>query len=257
MNMKKAIAEFIGTFALVLIGCGAAVIGGMGSGATSIDILGIAAAFGLTIVAMAYGIGQISGCHINPAVSFGVLVAGRMTTQDFITYVIAQVLGAIAGAVVLYLILSGKSGWNGGLGQNGWGPGYFGEYGVRAAFIYEVAATFLFLVCILGVTQRGAPVGIAGLAIGLTLVALHLFGINITGTSVNPARSLGPALVGAGSNPHALAQVWLFIIAPLIGAGVAGYLFKSGTLAADDVIPERGAAESDVAPAASAPRKRK
>ena len=109
MNMKKAIAEFIGTFALVLIGCGAAVIGGMGSGATSIDILGIATAFGLTIVAMAYGIGQISGCHINPAVSFGVLVAGRMTTQDFITYVIAQVLGAIAGAVVLYLILSGKS----------------------------------------------------------------------------------------------------------------------------------------------------
>jgi aquaporin Z len=134
MNMKKAIAEFIGTFALVLIGCGAAVIGGMGSGATSIDILGIAAAFGLTIVAMAYGIGQISGCHINPAVSFGVLVAGRMTTQDFITYVIAQVLGAIAGAVVLYLILSGKaSGWNGGLGQNGWGPGYLGEYGMGAA----------------------------------------------------------------------------------------------------------------------------
>jgi aquaporin Z len=120
--MKKAIAEFIGTFALVLIGCGAAVIGGMGSGATSIDILGIAAAFGLTIVAMAYGIGQVSGCHVNPAVSFGVLVAGRMTTSDFIAYVIAQVLGAIAGAAVLYLILSGKaSGWSGSLGQNGWG----------------------------------------------------------------------------------------------------------------------------------------
>ena len=147
MNMKKAIAEFIGTFALVLIGCGAAVIGSMGSGATSIDILGIAVAFGLTIVAMAYGIGQISGCHINPAVSFGVLVAGRMTTQDFITYVIAQVLGAIAGAVVLYVILSGKaSGWNGGLGQNGWGPGYLGEFGMGAALIYEVVATFLFLV---------------------------------------------------------------------------------------------------------------
>ena len=176
MNMKKAIAEFIGTFALVLVGCGAAVIGGMGSGATSIDVLGIAAAFGLTIVAMAYGIGQISGCHINPAVSFGVLVAGRMTTQDFITYVIAQVLGAIAGAVVLYVILSGKaSGWNGGLGQNGWGPGYLGEYGIGAALIYEVVATFLFLVCILGVTQRGAPVGLAGLAIGLTLIAIQLF----------------------------------------------------------------------------------
>jgi aquaporin Z len=256
--MKKAIAEFIGTFALVLIGCGTAVIAGMGSGATSVDILGIATAFGLTIVAMAYGIGQISGCHINPAVSFGVLVAGRMTTQDFITYVIAQVLGAIAGAVVLYLILKGKTaGWNGGLGQNGWGPGYLGEYGLGAALIYEVVATFLFLVCILGVTQSGAPVGIAGLAIGLTLVAIHLLGINITGTSVNPARSLGPAIVGAGTNPQALKQVWLFIIAPLIGAGVAGYLFKSGILAAEDVIPDRGGAKSDVAPAASAPRKRK
>src|SRR5262245_38110934 len=121
--MNKAIAEFLGTAALVFFGCGAAVIAGMGTGATSIDILGIASAFGLAIVAMAYGIGQVSGCHINPAVSFGVLVAGRMSTQDFITYVIAQVLGAIAGAVILYLILSGKSaGWNGGLGQNGWGP---------------------------------------------------------------------------------------------------------------------------------------
>ena len=258
MNMKKAIAEFIGTFALVLVGCGAAVIGGMGSGATSIDVLGIAAAFGLTIVAMAYGIGQISGCHINPAVSFGVLVAGRMTTQDFITYVVAQVLGAIAGAVVLYVILSGKaSGWNGGLGQNGWGPGYLGEYGLGAALIYEVVATFLFLVCILGVTQRGAPVGLAGLAIGLTLIAIQLFGINITGTSVNPARSLGPAIVGAGVKPERLAQVWLFIVAPLIGAGIAGYLFKSGILAADDVVPDRGGGRTEVAPGASAPRKRK
>ena len=192
--MKKAIAEFIGTFALVLFGCGTAVIAGMGSGATSVDILGIAMAFGLAIVAMAYGIGQVSGCHINPAVSFGVLVAGRMTVSDFVTYVIAQVLGAIAGAVVLYLILSGKaSGWNGGLGQNGWGSGYLGEYNTTAAFTYEVVATFLFLVCILGVTQRGAPVELAGIAIGLTLVAIHLLGINITGTSVNPARSIGPA----------------------------------------------------------------
>ncbi len=256
--MKKAIAEFIGTFALVLLGCGAAVIGGMGSGATSIDILGIAAAFGLAIVAMAYGIGQVSGCHINPAVSFGVLVAGRMSTSDFITYVIAQVLGAIAGAFVLYLILSGKaSGWNGSLGQNGWGPGYLGEYNTTAAFLYEVAGTFLFLVCILGVTQKGAPVELAGVAIGLTLVAIHLLGINVTGTSVNPARSLGPALVGYAKNPHALEQVWLFIVAPLIGAGIAGYLFKAGLLAADDVIPERGGGKSDVAPAASAPRKKK
>ena len=239
--MKKAVAEFIGTFALVLFGCGTAVIAGMGTGPTSVDVLGIAMAFGLAIVAMAYGIGQVSGCHINPAVSFGVLVAGRMTTQDFITYVIAQILGAIAGAVVLYLIMSGKaSGWNGGLGQNGWGPGYLGEYSLSSAFIFEVVATFLFLVCILGVTQRGAPVGLAGLAIGLTLVVIHLIGINITGTSVNPARSLGPAIVGAGVKPERLAQVWLFIVAPLIGAGIAGYLFKSGILAADDVVPDRG-----------------
>jgi len=252
--MKKAVAEFIGTFALVLIGCGTAVIAGMGSGPTAVDILGIAVAFGLTIVAMAYGIGQVSGCHINPAVSFGALVAGRMTGADFVLYVIAQVLGAIAGAAVLYLILSGKaSGWTGGLGQNGWGPGYLGEYGLGAAFTYEVVGTFLFLVCILGVTQKGAPVGLAGLAIGLTLVALHLLGINITGTSVNPARSLGPAIVGYATNPLALQQVWLFIVAPLIGAGVAGLLFKSGLLAADDVVPVRGAADSDVAPGASAP----
>jgi len=182
--MNKAIAEFLGTFTLVLVGCGAAVISGMGSGATSIDALGIGAAFGLALVAMAYGIGQISGCHINPAVSVGVWAAGRMTTADLITYAIAQILGAIAGAVVLYLILSGKaSGWTpGALGQNGWGTGYLGEYNTTSAFLYETIATFLFLVCILGVTQRGAPVGIAGLAIGLALIAMHLFGINITGT---------------------------------------------------------------------------
>jgi aquaporin Z len=154
--MKKAIAEFIGTFALVLIGCGTAVIAGMGTGATSVDVLGIATAFGLTIVAMAYGIGQVSGCHINLAVSFGALVAGRMSGSDFVSYVIALVLGAIAGAFVLYLILSGKaSGWSGGLGQNGWGPGYLGEYNLTAAFLYDVIGTFLFLVCILGVNITG------------------------------------------------------------------------------------------------------
>jgi aquaporin Z len=256
--MKKAIAEFIGTFALVLVGCGAAVIGGLGSEPTAIAIFGIAAAFGLTIVAMAYGIGQVSGCHINPAVSLGVLVAGRMTISDFIAYVIAQVLGAIAGAVVLYVILLGKaSGWDGSLGQNGWGPGYLGEFNLASAFLYEVIGTFLFLVCILGVTQRGAPVGLAGLAIGLTLIAIHLWGLEISGTSLNPARSLGPALIGAGTNPGALGQVWLFIVAPLIGAGIAGYLFKSGILAADEVIPPRGGTSSDIPPAASAPRKKR
>ncbi len=227
--MKKSLAEFIGTFALVFFGCGAAVIAGMGTGPTAIDVLGIAFAFGLAIVAMAYGIGPISGCHVNPAVSFGVLLAGRMSVSEFISYVIAQILGALAGAAVLYLILSGKmSGWNGGLGQNGWGPGYLGEYNIVSAFVFEVVATFLFLICILGVTQAGSPSQFAGLAIGLTLVAIHIVGINVTGVSVNPARSLGPAIIGAGTNPGALAQVWLFILAPLIGGGFAGLLFQRG-----------------------------
>ena len=233
--MKKATAEFIGTFTLVFFGCGAAVIAGMGTGPTAIDVLGIAFAFGLAIVAMAYGIGPISGCHVNPAVSFGVLVAGRMTISDFVSYVIAQVLGAIAGAIVLYIILSGKAaGWTGGLGQNGWGAGYLGQYNLLSAFIFEVVATFLFLVCILGVTQKGSPAQFAGLAIGLTLVAIYIVGINVTGVSVNPARSLGPAIIGVGTNPAALGKVWLFIIAPLIGAGLAGVLFKSGGMLSDD-----------------------
>ena len=141
--MNKQAAEFIGTFALVFFGCGAAVIGGMGSGPTAVNLLGIASAFGFAIVAMVYGIGPISGCHVNPAVSFGVFVAGRMSAADMIGYWIAQVLGAILGAVVLYLILSGKAqGWNGGLGQNGWGTGYLGEYNVVSAFVFEVVATF-------------------------------------------------------------------------------------------------------------------
>src|SRR4249920_546726 len=176
--MKKPAAEFIGTFTLVFFGCGAAVIAGMGTGPTAIDVLGIAFAFGLAIVAMAYGIGPVSGCHVNPAVSFGVLIAGRMSMGDFIAYVIAQVLGATAGAAVLYLILSGKaSGWTGALGQNGWGAGYNGEYNLLSAFVFEVVATFLFLVCILGVTQPGSPAQFAGLAIGLTLTAIHIVGI--------------------------------------------------------------------------------
>jgi aquaporin Z len=230
--MKKPFAEFIGTFALVFFGCGAAVIAGMGSGPTAIDVLGIAFAFGLAIVAMAYGIGPISGCHVNPAVSLGVLIAGRMTVGDFIAYVIAQVLGALAGAAVLALILSGKaSGWTGGLGENGWGPGYLGEYSLLSALVFEVVATFLFLVVILGVTQKGAPSHLAGLAIGLTLVVIHIVGINVTGVSVNPARSLGPAIIGG--NSAALGQVWLFIVAPLVGAAVAGALFKSGLLASE------------------------
>ena len=234
--MNKQLAEFIGTFALVFIGCGAAVIGGMGTGPTAIDLLGIASAFGLTIVAMAYGIGPVSGCHVNPAVSFGVYVAGRMSVAEMLSYWAAQVLGAIAGAVVLAVILSGKaSGWTGALGQNGFGPGYLGEYSMLSAFVFEAVATFLFLICILGVTQAGTPThlsGLAGLAIGLTLVAIHIVGINITGVSVNPARSIGPALIGMSKNPQYLAQLWLFIVAPLVGAGVAGLCFSSGALTA-------------------------
>jgi len=222
----------------------------MATGSTAINEIAIALAFGLSIVAMANGVGQISGCHVNPAVSFGVYTAGRMTLEELLIYWVAQFAGAIAAALVLYLILSGKvSGWNGALGQTTWS-----EYSALSAFIFEVVGTFLFLVCILGVTQRGAPVGLAGIAIGLTLAAIHLVGINISGSSVNPARSFGPALVGFAQNPEALKQIWLYILAPLIGAGAAGYLFRSGVLAAETVIPTRGESGSDVPPAASAPR---
>jgi len=233
--MNKSLAEFVGTFALVFFGCGAAVIGGMGTGATAIDLLGISVAFGFAIVAMAYGIGPISGCHVNPAVSFGVYIAGRMSLAEMLSYWIAQVVGAIVGALVLYVILSGKAqGWSGSLGQNGWGAGYLGEYNLVSAFVFEAVATFLFLVCILGSTHGGLSEnlrGFAGLAIGLTLIAIHIVGINVTGVSVNPARSIGPALIGIGSNVKAVGQLWLFILAPLIGAGVAGLLFKTGALA--------------------------
>ncbi len=232
--MNKSIAEFIGTFALVFFGCGAAVIGGMGTGATAIDLFGISAAFGLAIVAMAYGIGPISGCHVNPAVSFGVYVAGRMTLAEMISYWIAQVVGAIVGALVLYIIMSGKAqGWNGGLGQNGWGRRLSRRIrhvlgaGLRDRRDLPVPGR------ILGSTHGGLSEnlrGFAGVAIGLTLVAIHLVGINVTGTSVNPARSIGPALVGIASHPQYVAQLWLFIIAPLIGAGGAGLLFRNGTL---------------------------
>ena len=152
-----------------------------------------------------------------------------------VAYWIAQVLGAIVAAAVLYLILSGKAqGWSGGLGQNGWGAGYLGEYNVVSAFIFEVVGTFLFLVCILGVTQARSTAHLAGLEIGLALIVINIVGINITGCSVNPARSIGPALVGIGSNPGFVGQLWLFIVAPLIGAGAAGLLFQSGALAAAD-----------------------
>lgn len=220
------IAEFIGTFTLVLFGCGAAVIAGA-DGMTGIGLAGISFAFGLALIGMAYGIGPVSGCHINPAVSLGAMLAGRMSPAEMIQYWIAQVTGATVAALILMMIASGTASYTGGLGANGWGPGYLGEYNVVAAFIFEAVATFLFLVVILGATGKGAPTQVAGLAIGLTLVVIHLVGIKITGVSVNPARSIGPALFSGGG---ALSQLWLFILAPALGAAAAGILFRSGLL---------------------------
>ena len=227
-TMKKQVAEFIGTFTLVLFGCGSAVIAG-----GDIGLTGISFAFGLALIGMAYAIGPVSGCHINPAVSLGAVAAGRMTMSEAIKYIIAQIAGAIAASLVLLLIMSGKADYSvavNGLGQNGWGAGYLGEYNTISAFVFEVVATFLFMVVILGATGKGAPVAMAGLAIGLALVVIHLVGINVTGVSVNPARSIGPAVFAGGA---AILQLWLFIVAPIIGAVAAGLLFKSGTLDAD------------------------
>ncbi len=223
--MKVFIAELIGTFTLVLMGCGSAVLAG-----GEVGQLGISFAFGLAIVAMAYGIGPISGCHLNPAVSFGAFVAGRLSPGAMLQYWAAQFTGALLGAGVLYLIATGKAGYDlaaNGLGQNGWGAGYLGEYNLVSALVFEVVATFLFLVVILGSTQKSAPGAFAGLAIGFTLVLIHIVGIQVTGVSVNPARSFGPAIIVGGT---AISQLWLFIIAPLIGAGLAGLFFKQKIL---------------------------
>jgi aquaporin Z len=217
--MKKYFAELVGTFILVLFGCGTAVIAG-----DKVGILGIAIAFGFALIGAAYGIGPISGCHINPAVSLGVWAAGRMKTAEMIGYWIAQCLGAIVGAAVLSAIAHGSASYVAGhLGQNGWGPGYMGGYSLPAAIIFEFVATLIFVVVILGSTQDAAPSRFAGLAIGITLVVIHLVGINITGTSVNPARSLGPALLAGGP---ALSQLWLFLTLPSLGGLVAGLLFR-------------------------------
>lgn len=231
--MKKFVAEVIGTMTLVLFGCGAAVLAGANTvGVDAVGQLGISFAFGLAIVAMAYGIGPVSGCHVNPAVSFGAFVAGRMSAGEMVMYWIAQFIGAVVGAGILYAIATGKAGYDlaeNGLGQNGWGAGYLGEYSTQAAFIFEAVATFIFLVVILGSTHAKAPAQFAGLAIGLTLVLIHIVGIQVTGVSVNPARSFGPALFTGAFTP-----LWLFFVAPLLGAGVAGILFKIGLLESDD-----------------------
>jgi aquaporin Z len=229
---NKLIAEVVGTFILVFFGCGAAVIGASAAaGAMGIGFTGISLAFGLSIVAAAYGIGAISGAHLNPAVSLGMVTAGRMSLGDFVGYAVAQVIGAVLAAGVLLLVASGSATWGGGLGSNGWGPGYLGEYSMLAALVFEFVMTFLFVTVILGSTGFGSAAGFAGLAIGLTLAGIHLVGINVTGVSVNPARSIGPAIFEGG---RALAQLWLFIVAPLAGGAVAGIVYAAGLTRAGD-----------------------
>jgi aquaporin Z len=227
--MKKYLAEAIGTFILVLFGCGTAVVAG-----DKVGIVGIAFAFGFALIGAAYGIGPISGCHINPAVSLGVWSAGRMTIKDMLGYWVGQFLGGIVGAFVLSLIAggvgAGYSTATNGLGQNGWGPGYQGEYSMMAAIVFEFVATLIFVIVILGSTQKAAPAGFAGLAIGITLVAIHIFGIHVTGVSVNPARSFGPALLVGGK---ALGQVWLFLLIPSLAGLLAGLPFRMKALEAD------------------------
>ena len=225
--MKKSLAELIGTFSLVLFGCGAASISGISTtGPAGIGLLGISFAFGLAVVVMAYAIGPISGCHINPAITIAMLVAGKIKPGDAASYIIAQFIGATLGAGVLYLIQSGAPGFTMGewaLGSNGWGPGYLGAYNTTAAFIAEAVFTFLFLLVIFKTTSRLGNSNMAGLAIGLTLVLIHLVAIPVTGTSVNPARSFGPAIFAGGL---ALKQLWLFIVAPIVGGIVAALVYK-------------------------------
>jgi aquaporin Z len=226
--MKKYLAELIGTFSLVLFGCGSAVISGNSQvGPSGIGLLGISIAFGFTVVAMAYAIGGISGCHINPAVTAGVLIAGRMTAKDAVGYVVSQLIGATLGAGLLYLLASGKTGWTmpeWGLGANGWGEGYLGSFNTLSAFLAEAVFTCLFLFVILAVTSKSGNSTMAGLAIGVTLMLIHLVVIPVTGTSVNPARSFGPAIFTGGK---ALSQLWLFFVAPMVGAIIAALVWKS------------------------------
>jgi aquaporin Z len=233
-NYHKLIAEFIGTMVLVLMGCGSAVIGGA-NGSTGVGLLGIAFAFGLSVVAMAYAIGHISGCHINPAISIGMVVVGRMKASECVGYVISQILGAIAGAGILYLIASGKPGFDivNGLGQNGYGIASPQNYTMAAGFIAEVVFTAIFLLVIFGSTStKNIHGGFAGLAIGLSLVLIHIVGIPVTGVSVNPARSIGPAIFVGGT---ALTQLWMFIVAPILGSIIAAIIWRFFVERTDDL----------------------
>jgi len=223
--VNRAVAEFIGTFWLVLGGCGSAVLAAAFPN-VGIGLLGVSLAFGLTVLTMAFAIGHISGCHLNPAVSLGLVVGGRFKGSDFAPYVLAQVAGAVLAAAVLYFIASGQAGFDlaaSGLASNGYADHSPGKYSVAAGFVTEVVMTFMFLIIILGATDDRAPKVFAPIAIGLGLTLIHLISIPVTNTSVNPARSTGPALIVGG---WALQQLWLFWIAPLIGAALAGVAYR-------------------------------
>lgn len=222
--VRKCLAEFIGTAVLVTFGCGVAMTNGFGAG-----FVGISLAFGLTIIAMAYSIGNISGCHINPAVSVAMLINRKMSAKDFAAYVVSQVLGALAGAVVL-LIIFGDKVMELGMGTNGFGDASTLNISMGGAFVAEIVLTFVFVIAVCGVTSKEKFSNIAGIVIGLALTLVHLMGLPITGTSVNPARSLGPAVVSAIAQGNggdvALSQVWLFIVAPLIGGALAAIVYQ-------------------------------
>ena len=223
--VNRAVAEFIGTFWLVLGGCGSAVLAAAFPN-VGIGLLGVSFAFGLTVLTMAFAIGHISGCHLNPAVSLGLVVGGRFKGSDFAPYVLAQVAGAVLAAAVLYFIASGQAGFDlaaSGLASNGYADHSPGKYSVAAGFVTEVVMSFMFLIIILGATDDRAPKGFAPIAIGLGLTLIHLISIPVTNTSVNPARSTGPALIVGG---WALQQLWLFWVAPLIGAAMAGVAYR-------------------------------
>ena len=220
---KRATAEFIGTFWLVFGGCGTAVLAAAFPN-VGVGLLGVALAFGLTVLTMAFAIGHISGCHLNPAVSIGLVVGKRFPASDLLAYVVAQVTGAVTAASVLYVIASGKAGFDltGGFASNGYGTHSPGGYSLLACLVSEIVLTFMFLMIILGATDRRAPQGFAPIAIGLGLTLIHLVGIPVTNLSVNPARSTGPAIFVGG---WALEQLWLFWIAPTIGAALAGVVY--------------------------------
>ncbi|NNA55125.1 aquaporin Z [Pseudomonas koreensis] len=220
---KRSVTELLGTFWLVLGGCGSAVIAA--SSPLGIGVLGVALAFGLTVLTMAFAIGHISGCHLNPAVSVGLFVGGRFPAKELPAYIIAQVLGAILAAALIAHIASGKEGFDiaAGLASNGYGEHSPGKYSMAAGFVTELVMTGMFVIIILGATDKRAPAGLAPIAIGLGLTLIHLISIPVTNTSVNPARSTGPALMVGG---WAIAQLWMFWVAPLIGAVVGGGIYR-------------------------------